>query len=196
MYYQTGFLLDVNHFYLSFTFLLLLPGWNITPPKIKTWLSKFSSLVWKDFLINLSMSGNIWILCPTWMTIIIQGTLNFGWFLNTNGWHFRVLYERVLTEDLTNGDKMESVWNKYLEFECNVGDLQSMQKVSMKNFTKDTYLWNTRLKIDEFKKFSTEQTISMILIKKLKLERNLLFLLIGKIWYNFYRLYYFYRMIQ
>merc|ERR1711970_563526 len=41
----------------------------------------------------------------------------------------RVLYERVLTEDLSSGDKMEPVWNKYLEFECNVGDLQSMQKV-------------------------------------------------------------------
>ena len=27
---------------------------------------------------------------------------------------------------------MESVWNKYLEFECNVGDLQSMQKVNIK----------------------------------------------------------------
>ena len=40
----------------------------------------------------------------------------------------RVLYERVLTEE-NSGDKMETVWNKYLEFECNVGDLQSMQKV-------------------------------------------------------------------
>ena len=67
------------------------------------------------------------------MTIIIQGTFHIGYFLKTNHCHFRVLYERVLTEDLTNGDKMESVWNKYLEFECNVGDLQSMQKVNMKN---------------------------------------------------------------
>ena len=40
----------------------------------------------------------------------------------------RVLYERVLSEDM-NGDKMEAVWNKYLEFECNVGDLTSMMKV-------------------------------------------------------------------
>lgn len=48
----------------------------------------------------------------------------------------RVLYERVLTEDLTNGDKMESVWNKYLEFECNVGDLQSMQKVENRRIQK------------------------------------------------------------
>ena len=74
------------------------------------------------------------------MTIIIQGIRNIEQFLNSNRWHFRVLYERVLTEDLTNGDKMESVWNKYLEFECNVGDLQSMQKVvNINNFIKDTY---------------------------------------------------------
>ena len=74
------------------------------------------------------------------MTIIIQGIRNIEQFLKSNRWHFRVLYERVLTEDLTNGDKMESVWNKYLEFECNVGDLQSMQKVvNINNFIKDTY---------------------------------------------------------
>ena len=171
---------DVNHFYFSFTYLLLLPGWNTTPPKIKTWLSKFLNLVWKDFLINRSMSGSIWILCRIWMTIIIQGTRNFEQFLTSNHWHFRVLYERVLTEDLTNGDKMESVWNKYLEFECNVGDLQSMQKVvNINNFIKDTYSWNIRLKIEEFKKFSTEQTISMTQIRKLKLEKNPPFLLIG-----------------
>ena len=54
---------------------------------------------------------------------------------------FRVLYERVLTEDLTNGDKMESVWNKYLEFECNVGDLQSMQKVNMKKLHLEIFIY-------------------------------------------------------
>jgi hypothetical protein len=39
---------------------------------------------------------------------------------------FRVLYERVLSEE---ADKMESVWNKYLDFECHVGDLTSILKV-------------------------------------------------------------------
>lgn len=38
----------------------------------------------------------------------------------------RVLYERVLSEE---ADKMESVWNKYLDFECHVGDLTSILKV-------------------------------------------------------------------
>ena len=38
------------------------------------------------------------------------------------------MYERVLNEDQSD-DKMETIWSKYLEFECNVGDLQSMQKV-------------------------------------------------------------------
>ena len=38
----------------------------------------------------------------------------------------RVLYERVLSEET---DKMESVWNKYLDFECHVGDLTSILKV-------------------------------------------------------------------
>ena len=33
---------------------------------------------------------------------------------------------------------MEPVWNKYLEFECNVGDLQSMQKVEL------IYLYRTQ----------------------------------------------------
>ena len=46
----------------------------------------------------------------------------------------RVLYERVLSEDM-NGDKMEAVWNKYLEFECNVGDLTSMMKVRFLNYS-------------------------------------------------------------
>lgn len=43
---------------------------------------------------------------------------------------FRVLYERVLNDE-SGGDKMETVWNKYLEFECHVGDLTSMLKVSV-----------------------------------------------------------------
>ena len=34
-----------------------------------------------------------------------------------------------------NGDKMEAVWNKYLEFECNVGDLTSMMKVGFLNYS-------------------------------------------------------------
>jgi len=47
----------------------------------------------------------------------------------------RVLYERVLNEDQTD-DKMETIWSKYLEFECNVGDLQSMHKVENRRIEK------------------------------------------------------------
>ncbi|CAK8683477.1 unnamed protein product [Clavelina lepadiformis] len=41
----------------------------------------------------------------------------------------RVLFERVLTSGSLPRDKSGTIWNKYLEFECNVGDLSSLLKV-------------------------------------------------------------------
>jgi cleavage stimulation factor subunit 3 len=41
----------------------------------------------------------------------------------------RVLFERVLTSAGLEGEKSIEVWNKFLEFEANVGDLSSITKV-------------------------------------------------------------------
>nr|XP_002126480.1 cleavage stimulation factor subunit 3 [Ciona intestinalis] len=41
----------------------------------------------------------------------------------------RVLFERVLTSTSLSPDKSGTIWDKYLEFECNVGDLSSLLKV-------------------------------------------------------------------
>uniref|UniRef100_H2YS43 Suppressor of forked domain-containing protein n=1 Tax=Ciona savignyi TaxID=51511 RepID=H2YS43_CIOSA len=41
----------------------------------------------------------------------------------------RVLFERILTSTSLSSDKSGTIWDKYLEFECNVGDLSSLLKV-------------------------------------------------------------------
>jgi hypothetical protein len=97
----------------------------------------------------------------------------------------RVLYERVLTED-ASGDKMETVWNKYLEFECNVGDLQSMQKVLYCRTQSGIYIGLIfifcyfRLKAGGYYDFSvTKKQTKME--KKLNREKNQHYLLTGNI---------------
>jgi len=41
----------------------------------------------------------------------------------------RVLFERVLSSGQLESDQSHAVWNKFLEFESNVGDLSSILKV-------------------------------------------------------------------
>ncbi|XP_050315851.1 protein suppressor of forked [Anthonomus grandis grandis] len=41
----------------------------------------------------------------------------------------RVLFERVLSSGSLENEKSVDIWNKFLEFECNIGDLQSIVKV-------------------------------------------------------------------
>lgn len=65
----------------------------------------------------------------------------------------RVLYERVLGDE-SGGDKMETVWNKYLEFECHVGDLTSMLKVENRRIEK---LLNTNTEDGENKEKDKEK---------------------------------------
>ncbi|KAF6206641.1 hypothetical protein GE061_017877 [Apolygus lucorum] len=41
----------------------------------------------------------------------------------------RVLFERVLTSGSLEAEKSVEIWNRFLEFECNIGDLASIVKV-------------------------------------------------------------------
>lgn len=41
----------------------------------------------------------------------------------------RVLFERVLTSGQLKNEDTVGLWNRFLEFECNVGDLASIVKV-------------------------------------------------------------------
>ncbi len=41
----------------------------------------------------------------------------------------RVLFERVLTSGQLEGEKSQEVWNRFLDFEAEVGDLASILKV-------------------------------------------------------------------
>ena len=44
----------------------------------------------------------------------------------------RVLFERSLTSDALKPDQAMQIWNKFLEFETNVGDLVGIKKVESK----------------------------------------------------------------
>ena len=41
----------------------------------------------------------------------------------------RVLFERVLSSGQLHNEDTVGLWNRFLEFECNVGDLASIVKV-------------------------------------------------------------------
>ncbi|XP_039254764.1 cleavage stimulation factor subunit 3-like isoform X1 [Styela clava] len=66
----------------------------------------------------------------------------------------RVLFERVLTSGSLPPDKSGKIWDEYLEFECNVGDLSSMLKVEKRRleaFKKEYDGKTTCLLVDRYR---------------------------------------------
>lgn len=66
----------------------------------------------------------------------------------------RVLFERVLTSGSLPPDKSGKIWDEYLEFECNVGDLSSMLKVERRRleaFKKEYDQKTTCLLVDRYR---------------------------------------------
>lgn len=66
----------------------------------------------------------------------------------------RVLFERVLTSGSLPPDKSGKIWDEYLEFECNVGDLSSMLKVEKRRleaFKKEYDQKTTCLLVDRYR---------------------------------------------
>lgn len=64
----------------------------------------------------------------------------------------RVLFERVLSSGSLPNDKQVEIWNRFLEFESNVGDLQSILKVEKRR----------ALVIEQLKEFEGKETALLV----------------------------------
>lgn len=66
----------------------------------------------------------------------------------------RVLFERILTSGQLQNDKSQDIWNKFVEFEVNIGDLSSIIKVEKRRaqvFASEFEGKETALLIDRYK---------------------------------------------
>lgn len=109
--------------------------WNIIAAKIKTLRFVFSNWAWNDLAAVRSMSCAMWTTCRIWMVMSLLNTqiaaqyhANFP-FLITEDNNTRVLFERVLSSGGLTAQLSVEVWNKFMEFESNIGDLSSIVKV-------------------------------------------------------------------
>ncbi|KAH1011580.1 hypothetical protein HUJ04_000919 [Dendroctonus ponderosae] len=82
--------------------------------------SKDKNIAFRIFELGLKKFGDI----PEYVTCYIDYLSHLNEDNNT-----RVLFERVLSSGSLENEKSVDIWNKFLEFECNIGDLQSIVKV-------------------------------------------------------------------
>lgn len=82
--------------------------------------SKDKNIAFRIFELGLKKFGAI----PEYVTCYIDYLSHLNEDNNT-----RVLFERVLSSGSLEPEKSVDIWNKFLEFECNIGDLQSIVKV-------------------------------------------------------------------
>nr|CAH7728622.1 unnamed protein product [Callosobruchus chinensis] len=82
--------------------------------------SKDKNIAFRIFELGLKKFGAI----PEYITCYIDYLSHLNEDNNT-----RVLFERVLSSGSLEPEKSVDIWNKFLEFECNIGDLQSIVKV-------------------------------------------------------------------
>jgi cleavage stimulation factor subunit 3 len=82
--------------------------------------SKDKNIAFRIFELGLKKFGDI----PEYITCYIDYLSHLNEDNNT-----RVLFERVLSSGSLEPEKSVDIWNRFLEFECNIGDLQSIVKV-------------------------------------------------------------------
>ncbi|CAH1992348.1 unnamed protein product [Acanthoscelides obtectus] len=82
--------------------------------------SKDKNIAFRIFELGLKKFGAI----PEYISCYIDYLSHLNEDNNT-----RVLFERVLSSGSLEAEKSVDIWNKFLEFECNIGDLQSIVKV-------------------------------------------------------------------
>ncbi|CAH1114072.1 unnamed protein product [Psylliodes chrysocephalus] len=82
--------------------------------------SKDKNIAFRIFELGLKKFGAV----PEYITCYIDYLSHLNEDNNT-----RVLFERVLSSGSLEPEKSVDIWNKFLEFECNIGDLQSIVKV-------------------------------------------------------------------
>ncbi|KAJ8971490.1 hypothetical protein NQ314_000675 [Rhamnusium bicolor] len=82
--------------------------------------SKDKNIAFRIFELGLKKFGAI----PEYITCYIDYLSHLNEDNNT-----RVLFERVLSSGSLEPEKSVDIWNRFLEFECNIGDLQSIVKV-------------------------------------------------------------------
>ncbi|XP_060533949.1 protein suppressor of forked isoform X1 [Cylas formicarius] len=82
--------------------------------------SKDKNIAFRIFELGLKKFGDI----PEYITCYIDYLSHLNEDNNT-----RVLFERVLSSGSLEKEKSVDIWNRFLEFECNIGDLQSIVKV-------------------------------------------------------------------
>ncbi|KAK9876432.1 hypothetical protein WA026_012745 [Henosepilachna vigintioctopunctata] len=82
--------------------------------------SKDKNIAFRIFELGLKKFGDI----PEYITCYIDYLSHLNEDNNT-----RVLFERVLSSGSLENEKSVDIWNRFLEFECNIGDLQSIVKV-------------------------------------------------------------------
>ncbi|XP_045469062.1 protein suppressor of forked isoform X1 [Harmonia axyridis] len=82
--------------------------------------SKDKNIAFRIFELGLKKFGDV----PEYITCYIDYLSHLNEDHNT-----RVLFERVLSSGSLENEKSVDIWNRFLEFECNIGDLQSIVKV-------------------------------------------------------------------
>ncbi|XP_019874344.1 protein suppressor of forked [Aethina tumida] len=82
--------------------------------------SKDKNIAFRIFELGLKKFGDI----PEYITCYIDYLSHLNEDNNT-----RVLFERVLSSGSLENEKSVDIWNRFLEFESNIGDLQSIVKV-------------------------------------------------------------------
>ncbi|KAJ8954152.1 hypothetical protein NQ318_005746 [Aromia moschata] len=82
--------------------------------------SKDKNIAFRIFELGLKKFGAV----PEYITCYIDYLSHLNEDNNT-----RVLFERVLSSGSLEPEKSVDIWNRFLEFECNIGDLQSIVKV-------------------------------------------------------------------
>ncbi|XP_030747492.1 protein suppressor of forked [Sitophilus oryzae] len=82
--------------------------------------SKDKNIAFRIFELGLKKFGDV----PEYITCYIDYLSHLNEDNNT-----RVLFERVLSSGSLENEKSVDIWNRFLEFECNIGDLQSIVKV-------------------------------------------------------------------
>ncbi|KAL3271951.1 hypothetical protein HHI36_022421 [Cryptolaemus montrouzieri] len=82
--------------------------------------SKDKNIAFRIFELGLKKFGDV----PEYITCYIDYLSHLNEDNNT-----RVLFERVLSSGSLENEKSVDIWNRFLEFECNIGDLPSIVKV-------------------------------------------------------------------
>lgn len=109
--------------------------------------SKDKNVAFKIFELGLKKYGD----CPEYVLSYIDYMSHLNEDNNT-----RVLFERVLSSNQLAPEKSLEIWRRFLEFESNIGDLQSVGKVEKRRLQtiqqlKDCDIRETSLLIDRYK---------------------------------------------